>query len=65
MSCCIFKTLPTKLRDEEGKAILTIPPVVRIVIVRVEPATVIITIRREKVRIAAKNVRSVFHAITL
>lgn len=43
------------LRGKERDAATTIPPVVRIVVVRMEPATVIATIRREEVLIAARH----------
>jgi hypothetical protein len=40
------------LRDDEREAVLTIPPVVEIVVGRVQPLTVVITINVEEIRIA-------------
>ena len=41
-----------RLRDGEREAILAIPPVVRPVVVRVQPTTIVVAIRAEKIRIA-------------
>ena len=41
-----------ELRDGEREAILAIPPVVRPVVVRVQPTTIVVAIRAEKIRIA-------------
>lgn len=44
-----------KLRDDEGEAIIAIPFVVGLVVVRVQPAAIVITIRGEQIRIAVRN----------
>ena len=43
------------LRDNKRKASLMIPPVVSVVIVGVQPATIVVTIRAKQVRVAVKN----------
>jgi len=43
------------LRDE-SEAIVTIPPVVRVVVVGVQPTTVVVAIRTEEVRITVRIV---------
>jgi len=43
------------LRDDEGEAIIAIPFVVGLVVVRVQPAAIVITIRGEQIRIAVRN----------
>lgn len=40
------------MRDGEREPVLTVPPVVRLVVVRVEPATIVVTVRIQQVRIA-------------
>lgn len=47
-----------KLRDGEGKAIITIPPIVRPVVVRVQVTTVIVTIGTEEIRITVRNIHN-------
>ena len=44
------------LRSNKREAVLTIPPVVRIVVVRVQPLTVIVAVSTEKVEVAVRNV---------
>jgi hypothetical protein len=41
-----------ELRHGKREPVVTIPPVVRPVVVRVEPATIIVTVRVQQVRIA-------------
>jgi len=53
------------LRDDERESVLTIEPVVRIVVVRIEPPTIIIAVSVEEVEIAVRNVQNVIHATTL
>jgi len=53
------------LRDDEREAVLTIEPVVRVVVVRVEPPTIIIAVSVEEVEIAVRNVQNVTHTTTL
>ena len=53
------------MRDDEREAVLTIEPVVRVVVVRVEPPTVIIAVSVEEAEIAVRNVQNVIHATTL
>ena len=52
------------LRDGEREPVLTIPPVVGVVVVRVEPPTIVVTVRVEKVQIAAGNVQNAIYATT-
>ena len=40
------------MRDEEHEAILTIPPVVSVAVVGVQPATLVVAIDAENVRVA-------------
>ena len=40
------------MRNGKREPVLTIPPVVRLVIVRIEPTTIVVTVRVEQVRIA-------------
>jgi hypothetical protein len=42
--------------DSERKAVVTIPPVVRAVVVRIQPMTVVVAISTEKVEIAVRSV---------
>ena len=41
-----------QLRSNKGEAIVTIPPVIRLVIVGIQPATIIIAVSTEQIRIA-------------
>lgn len=47
-----------ELRDSEREPIIVIPPILRVVVRRVEPLTIIVAIGIEKVRIAVRNARS-------
>ncbi len=40
------------MRDDERETVVAIPPVVRLVIVRVQPGTIVVPIRVEQFRIA-------------
>ena len=53
------------MREDESEAILAIPPIVRIVIGRVQPHTVVVTIRIEQFRIAVRIVRNASYATVL
>jgi len=44
------------LRDNKRKTSLNVPPVVGIVIVSVQPATIVIAIHAEQVQVAIRNV---------
>jgi len=55
----------SKLLDDERKPVLTIPPVVGVVVVRVQPPAIVIAVRVEEVQIAIGNVQNAFHATTL
>ena len=44
-----------KLRDKEGETAIVVPVVVRPIVVGVQVATVVITVRVEQVRIAVGN----------
>jgi hypothetical protein len=54
-----------ELRDSENETNLAIPPVVRIVVIRVQPTSVVIPIHIEQVRIAVKIVRAITYTTTL
>jgi hypothetical protein len=45
------------LRSQKREAILTIPPVVGVIVVRIHPPTIIVAIHTEEVRVAALNAR--------
>lgn len=49
------------MRDDEGKPVVTIPLVVRLAIVRVQPATIVIAIGIEQFRIAVRIARNIAH----
>lgn len=42
------------MRDEEHEAVLTIPPVVSVAVVGVQPATLVVAIDAENVRVAVR-----------
>jgi len=46
------------LRDSKREPVVTIPPVVGLAVVRIEPLPVVVAVRAEKVRIAVRIVRS-------
>lgn len=50
-----------ELRTGEREPVLTIPRVVGIVVVRVEPRIVVVAIRTEKVRVAVRVARHAIH----
>lgn len=50
-----------ELRNGEREPVVTIPPVVRLVPVRVEPATIVFTVRVKQVRITIRNARHTTH----
>lgn len=52
------------LRDGEGKAIITIPPIVRPVVVGVQVTTVIVTTIAEEIRITVRNVHNTIYVTT-
>ena len=52
------------MRDEEGKPVITIPPVVGVVVVRVQPGTIVVTVGAEEVRIAIGIAQDIFYATT-
>lgn len=53
------------MRDGESKAIVAIPPVAGIVVVRVQPVAIAIAIGAEQVRIAVRNTRETIYTTTL
>jgi len=50
------------LRDDESKAVLTIELVARLIIVRVQPAAIVIAINVEQFRIAVRIARNIARA---
>lgn len=52
------------MRDDEGKTVLTIELVVGLVIVGVQPLTIVVAIRVEKVRIAIRIARNIAETTT-
>lgn len=52
------------MRDDEGKAIVVIPPIVGIVVIGIEPTTVIIAVHIQQIRIAISNVREAIWTTT-
>ena len=62
------KTLPqTRERNEEncegkGEAIVAIPPVVRVVPVRVQPAVIVVAVGIEQVRVAVRITQNIIRA---
>ena len=50
------------MREEKHEAILTIPPIVRLVVVRIEPPTIVVTVEVEQVRITIGNARLPIYA---
>ena len=50
------------MRNDEREPVLTIPPVVGVVVVRVEAPTIVVTVRVEEVRIAIGIVRDPIRA---
>ncbi len=53
-----------ELRDSESKAVIAIPLVVRIIIVGVQPGTIVIAINVKQVRIAIRIVRNITQTTT-
>jgi hypothetical protein len=52
------------LRDGERETIVAIPPVVGIVVVRVEPRTIVIRVRTEQVQVAIEIAQDIIRATT-
>lgn len=50
------------MRDDESKAVLTIELVARLIIVRVQPAAIVIAINVEQFRIAVRIARNIARA---
>jgi hypothetical protein len=46
----------------ESETIVTIPPVVRVVVIGVEPPALVIAVRVEEIRVAIGNARNIIHA---
>jgi len=47
------------LRDSEGKTVVTVPLIIRLVIVGVQPTAIVITIRVQQVQIAIRIVQNI------
>lgn len=50
------------MRDEEGEPVITIPPVVGVVVVRVQPTAIIVTVGTEEVRVAIGIAQDIVYA---
>ena len=53
------------MRDGEGETVVAIPPVVGIVVVRVQPVAIVIAIGAEEIRVAVRNARRIVYATAL